>query len=94
MASLVVAAMEEVQQRAGEQECVRDQPEEVLPVFRIEQESSDQRGRSRGQQPRGPAGRVQSAILLRRSELPMTLTEESAIAAAAMIGESMMPNSG
>ena len=37
---------------------------------------------------------VRSAILLKRSELPMTLTEDSAIAAAAMIGESISPNSG
>lgn len=37
---------------------------------------------------------VHSAILLRRSELPITLTEDSAIAAAAKIGESMSPNSG
>jgi hypothetical protein len=34
---MVVAAMEEVQQRAGEQEGVRDQAEQMLPVFRIEQ---------------------------------------------------------
>ena len=86
--------MEEMQQRAGEQEGVRDHPKEVLPMFWIEQESGDERGRSRGQQPRALAGKAHSAILLRRSELPMTLTEESAIAAAAMIGESMMPNSG
>jgi len=37
---------------------------------------------------------VHSAFPLRRSALVTTLTEESAMAAAAMIGESRMPNSG
>ena len=37
---------------------------------------------------------VHSAFRLRRSALVTTLTEESAMAAAAMIGESRMPNSG
>jgi hypothetical protein len=33
-------------------------------------------------------------MLLSRSELPITLTDDKAIAAAATIGESITPNSG
>ena len=36
----------------------------------------------------------QSRMRLKRNALPTTLTEESAMAAAAMIGESRMPNVG
>ena len=36
----------------------------------------------------------QSRMRFKRNALPTTLTEESAIAAAAMIGESRMPNVG
>lgn len=39
-------------------------------------------------------GHDYSLTRFRRSALPMTLTEESAIAAAAMIGESSKPKSG
>lgn len=42
----------------------------------------------------GSRADIHSDCLLRRSALVTTLTEESAIAAAAMIGESRMPNSG
>lgn len=37
---------------------------------------------------------VHSFTLLRRSALPTTLTEDKAIAAAAMIGESKIPKTG
>ena len=43
----------------------------------------------------GEVQRGQSSFTLAsRSALPMTLTEDSAIAAAAMIGDSKMPNTG
>lgn len=90
----MMAAMEEVQQRADQQECVGDQTEQVLPMLGVEQTGGDESCRDCRQQPGPLVGQVHSAILLSRRELPMTLTEDSAIAAAAKIGESMSPNSG
>jgi hypothetical protein len=40
---MMVAAVEEMQQRAGNQEGVRDQAEQMLPVLRVEQGRADQR---------------------------------------------------
>jgi triphosphoribosyl-dephospho-CoA synthetase len=90
----MVAAVEKVQERTGEQEGVWQQAEEVSAMLRVEHECRDQRCRDKGQNPGALAGQVHSSILLSRSELPMTLTEDNAIAAAAMIGDSLRPNSG
>lgn len=91
---MMMAAVKEVQQRTGEQEGVGYQAEQVLPMLRIEQVGRDNACRYRREQPGPSAAKVHSAIILRRSELPMTLTDERAIAAAAMMGESMRPNRG
>lgn len=91
---MMMTAVKEVQERTGEQEGVRKQSEEMLPMFGIEQIGGDESCGQSGQQPSAFAREVHSCILLRRSELPMTLTDDSAIAAAAMIGDSISPNSG
>ena len=43
---------------------------------------------------RGCSPRNQSRAVLRRSALPTTLTDDSAMAAAAMIGDSRIPKNG
>lgn len=92
--AMMMATGKEVQQRTGQQEGAWYQAEQVLPMLRVEQVGRDQACRYRREQPGPFARQVQSAILLKRSELPITLTEDRAIAAAAMMGESMRPNSG
>ena len=91
---MMMGAMEEMQQRASEQESVGDQPEQMLPMFRVDEEDRDEGGRDCSQQPGPLVAQIHSVILLRRREFVMTLTEDSAIAAAAKIGESIRPNSG
>ena len=44
MLAVVMTAMEEMQQRAGEQEGIGDQAEQMLPMLRIKQKNCDQRG--------------------------------------------------
>ena len=44
MLAVVMTAMEEMQQRAGEQKGVGDQAEQMLAMLRIEQNDCDQRG--------------------------------------------------
>ena len=92
--AMMVTSVEEMQQRTGEQERVWDKPEQMLPVCGIKEIDGDKRRRSCSEQPGASIREVHSAILLSRSALLMTLTDESAMAAAAKIGESMRPNSG
>lgn len=90
----MMSAMKEMQQRTGEEEGVRQQSENMLPVFRVKQIGCDQGCRYGGQEPCALVCEVHNVMRLSRSELPITLTDDRAIAAAAMIGESSRPNSG
>jgi hypothetical protein len=55
---MVVAAVEEMQQRAGNQEGVRDQAEQMLPVLRVGKVDADKR------QPKA-AAKTQARLFLR-----------------------------
>jgi len=81
--------------RAGAPECVERQlgslPQKV-------QSSRYSKVGAKGSKPVGVPRRVlagtHNATLRNRKALPMTLTEDSAIAAAAMMGESRTPRNG
>jgi hypothetical protein len=81
--------MQQVQQRASEQQKVRRKSQHVSPMLAEQEERNDQAERNDDELP--PFHR---STLRNRSEFPITLTELAAIAAAAMIGDSSTPNSG
>lgn len=84
--------MEEVHQRTGEQQQVRSEPKCMLPVLTENEERKDHRERGCEERPFATPNHIR--VLLNLSELPITLTDESAMAAAAMIGDSKSPNAG
>ena len=85
-------AVEEVHERAGEQQEIWRETEGMCPVFAKDEEDDDDGERGCHEEP--CAGRGHRLMLLSLRELPMTLTEESAIAAAAMMGDSRTPKAG
>lgn len=87
-----VAAMEEVHQRAGKQYQVGREAQGVLPVLAKEEERGDHRERRCKQGPSAIPGHIRTLLNLR--EFPITLTDDRAIAAAAMIGDSRRPKAG
>ena len=68
----------------------RDREDETQEVHAC----SDAHQRSPGRASMGLAYHPDNRVARSRSALPITLTEDSAIAAAAMIGDSRMPNAG
>lgn len=85
-------AMEEVHQRAGKQYQVGREAQGVLPVLAEQEEGGDHRERSCEQSPSAIPGHIRALLNLRA--LPMTLTDESAMAAAAMMGDNSNPKAG
>ncbi len=90
--SVVAMTMKEMQQGASEKQQIRRRPEHMRPVLSEQIERADQDQRSDGKQ--HDAISVHGLKLLNLSALPMTLTDDSAIATAAMIGERSSPNTG
>jgi hypothetical protein len=56
--------------------------------------ASSGRGRNEGADIGNKGQRCYTVVLRRRSALPTTLTDDSAMAAAAITGDSRMPNTG
>ena len=91
---MVVTAMsmKQVHERAGQQDQVGQITKHVPPVLTKDVEHQDQGQRCANQQERAVGRHIFMFLNLR--ELAITLTEDSAIAAAAMIGESNRPKTG
>lgn len=93
--SVAAMSMEQVQQRAGEQQQVRQGAERVPPMLAQEIEYAND-----SEQEHCDSGRsvesdwAHGLNRLRRNALPTTLTEDSAMAAAAMIGYRRRPKAG
>ena len=65
-----------------------------LPVWTPDQQRTTPQARRAALHPGNGLGTAYSRVTRSRSALPTTLTEDSAIAAAAMIGDSNSPNAG
>ncbi len=87
-----VTARKEVHQRAGKQYQVGREAQYVLPVLAKEEERGDHRERRRKQGPSTIPAHIRTLLNLR--EFPITLTDDRAIAAAAMIGDSRRQKAG
>ena len=83
--------MKQVHQRTGQQYQVWNEAEHMAPVFPEHEEQRNNPERDAEIQ-KVAAGHIVTARS--RKALPMTLTEDSAMAAAAMIGESSKPKLG
>lgn len=92
MSVMPAMTMEQVQERASKEQKVRTQTERVRPMLSQDEEDGDDCHRRRDQGPR--SGSDHSFTLLSLRELPITLTDDKAMAAAAMMGESRMPKVG
>jgi len=91
-AMATVTAMKEVHQRAGKQYQVGCETQDMLPVLAKEEERGNHRERRCKQGPSAIPGHIRTLLNLR--EFPITLTDDRAIAAAAMIGDSRRPKAG
>ena len=87
-----VAAMEKVHQRAGKQQQVGCETQDVLPMLAKEEERGNHRERRCKQGPSAIPVHIRTLLNLR--EFPITLTDDRAIAAAAMIGDSRRQKAG
>lgn len=90
--AMTTVAMEQVQERASEQENVGRKTQWMRPVLAQKEKGEDNPERRRKQHPFSIPFHIRTLLNLRA--LPITLTDESAIAAAAMIGDSKSPNEG
>ena len=86
---MAAVAVEQMQQRAGEQEEERQIRVDVRPMLGDEKERRDEQ-----EAPENPAAGRHSFTRRSRSALVTTENELSAIAAPAKMGESSRPNTG
>lgn len=92
LVAVTAMSMKQVHQRAGQQDQVGDVAQNVHPVLTKDVEHQDQGQGCALQQERAVGCHI--FMLLNLRELAITLTEDNAIAAAAMIGESNRPKMG
>jgi hypothetical protein len=85
-------AMEEMQERAEQQQKIRRQTERMTAMLAQNIEPGDDKKRNGDQRQNTPAGH--SDTPRNRSALAITLTDDKAIAAAASTGDSKSPNAG
>lgn len=84
-----------MQQRTSEQQKVGQRAERVPPMLAQDIECAHDGERGGGDDDGTIQGRLVHGLKLRsRSTLPTTLTDDKAIAAAAMMGESSRPKAG
>ncbi len=91
VATVRAMRVEKVQQRAGEQNEIRREPQSMAPMLAQNEKCSDDGERRRNEQ---PFVSLHILMLLSLNALAMTLTELAAIAAAAMIGDKSRPKIG
>jgi hypothetical protein len=90
--AVTTVAVKKVHQRTRQQQQVGSQTESVRPVFPQEEEGHDHTEGCHEQCPFAFPLHIRTPLNL--SAFPITLTEDSAIAAAAMIGDRRSPKAG